>query len=150
MSSRQRRATPNANNQDGQSLVEVALMLPVLILILAGVVDLGRVYYTYVTITNAAREGARAGASNPTDNATIKSRTEDEAANSRMTISDSNITIDCAPYGSSSFSSGFCASADPGDQVRISVTVQFNLVTGYIFGLTALTLSNNAVMSISL
>ena len=43
---------------DGQSLVELALMLPLLMLILLGAVDFGRVYYTQVAISNAARVGA--------------------------------------------------------------------------------------------
>ncbi len=45
----------------GQSLVELAIMLPILLIILLGVVDFGRVFYAYVTITNASREGARYG-----------------------------------------------------------------------------------------
>lgn len=45
----------------GQSLVEFALVLPVLLVILLGVVDLGRAIYYYNTLSNLAREGARAG-----------------------------------------------------------------------------------------
>ncbi len=43
----------------GQSLVEFALILPILILMLVGVLDFGRAIYAYNTINNAAREGAR-------------------------------------------------------------------------------------------
>ena len=46
----------------GQGLVEFALILPVLIILLMGVVDLGRTYYVYVAITDAAREGVAYGA----------------------------------------------------------------------------------------
>src|SRR5712691_10594139 len=45
----------------GQSLVEMALLLPVLALLTFGLVDFGRAYYFQVSITNAAREGARVG-----------------------------------------------------------------------------------------
>jgi len=45
----------------GQSLVEFALVAPVLLVILLGVVDLGRAIYYYNTLSNLAREGARAG-----------------------------------------------------------------------------------------
>ena len=48
-----------AGDGQGQSLVELALVLPMLILILAGVLDLARVYDAHVSITNASREGAR-------------------------------------------------------------------------------------------
>jgi Flp pilus assembly protein TadG len=42
-----------------QSLVEMAMVLPVLTLLTFGLVDFGRAYYFQVSITNAAREGAR-------------------------------------------------------------------------------------------
>ncbi|HSH79425.1 MAG TPA: TadE family protein [Herpetosiphonaceae bacterium] len=48
--------------QGGQNLVEFALMLPVLVIILLGVLDLGRSFYTYISLTNAAREAAREAA----------------------------------------------------------------------------------------
>ena len=41
----------------GQSLVEMALMLPLLLLILFGIVDLGYYVYSYSTIYQAARNG---------------------------------------------------------------------------------------------
>jgi Flp pilus assembly protein TadG len=45
----------------GQSLVEMAMVLPILTLLTFGLVDFGRAYYFQVSITNAAREGARVG-----------------------------------------------------------------------------------------
>ncbi len=43
----------------GQALVEIALVLPLFLLFLLGVVDFGRGIYTYAVISNGAREGAR-------------------------------------------------------------------------------------------
>jgi len=43
-----------------QSLVEMALVLPVLAFLTFGLVDFGRAYYFQVSVTNSAREGARA------------------------------------------------------------------------------------------
>ena len=43
----------------GQSLVEMAMVIPVLTLLTFGLVDFGRAYYFQVSVTNAAREGAR-------------------------------------------------------------------------------------------
>ncbi len=43
----------------GQSLVEFAIILPVFILVLVGILDLGRAVYAYNTLNNAAREGSR-------------------------------------------------------------------------------------------
>lgn len=50
-----------AMQRRGQSLVEFALILPVLILIFMGIVDFGRAIYAYNSVSNAAREGARTG-----------------------------------------------------------------------------------------
>src|SRR5258708_11445277 len=49
----------------GQSLVEFALILPILLTIVAGAVDMGRLFFAYVTIENAAREAAFYGAFKP-------------------------------------------------------------------------------------
>jgi Flp pilus assembly protein TadG len=43
----------------GQSLVEFALILPLFLLVLFGIIDLGRGVYAYNTIQNAAREAVR-------------------------------------------------------------------------------------------
>ncbi len=45
--------------QSGQSLVEFALVLPLLVILLMGIFEFGRIFSSYVVITNAAREGAR-------------------------------------------------------------------------------------------
>jgi len=47
------------NNTKGQSLVEFALILPVLMLIILGIVEFGWLLNGQITLTNAAREGAR-------------------------------------------------------------------------------------------
>lgn len=47
------------SSRSGQSLVEFALLLPILALMLWTIFDLGRVVYYYSQVYNAAREGAR-------------------------------------------------------------------------------------------
>lgn len=49
-------------SQRGQAVAEFALVVPLLVLILFGVMEFGRIFHTYILITNAAREGARLGA----------------------------------------------------------------------------------------
>jgi Flp pilus assembly protein TadG len=51
--------TNRLRRRAGQSLVEMAMVLPVLAFLTFGLVDFGRAYYFQVSITNAAREGAR-------------------------------------------------------------------------------------------
>ena len=43
----------------GQALVEFALVIPIFLLLLIALFDLGRAVFAYNTLTNAAREGAR-------------------------------------------------------------------------------------------
>jgi Flp pilus assembly protein TadG len=47
--------------QHGASAVEFAILLPVLMLILFGTIEFGMVMYSREVLTNASREGARAG-----------------------------------------------------------------------------------------
>lgn len=43
----------------GAAAVEMAIVLPMLLLVIAGLADLGRAFYYQIVISNAAREGAR-------------------------------------------------------------------------------------------
>jgi TadE-like protein len=45
----------------GAALVELAMVLPLLLVVIAGIVDFGFAFQRYEVITNAAREGARLG-----------------------------------------------------------------------------------------
>ena len=49
-----------AYRERGAAAVEMALVLPILLLLVGGIIDFGRFFFTQVQITNAAREGARA------------------------------------------------------------------------------------------
>ena len=63
----------------GQSLLEFAIILPILLLLVMGVFDLGGGIYYYSAIQNAAREGARYGAVNHCDAAGIKNQAKQMA-----------------------------------------------------------------------
>jgi hypothetical protein len=49
-------------NTEGSAMVEFALILPFLLLIIWGIVDISRAFQTIDSLTSAVREGARAGA----------------------------------------------------------------------------------------
>lgn len=51
----------------GQAMVEFALLMPILILLIMGLLEFGLILNTYLAMNNAAREGARAGISGATD-----------------------------------------------------------------------------------
>lgn len=82
--------------QAGQSLVELALLTPILLWLALGLVDFGRAFSTHVGLTNAAREGARyATLIAPTCNIpAIRGQTR--AEQSSLAIADSMITVDCS------------------------------------------------------
>jgi Flp pilus assembly protein TadG len=61
-------------DERGAALVEFALTLPLLLVVIAGVVDFGLVFQRQEVITNAAREGARLAALPGYDDAAVESR----------------------------------------------------------------------------
>jgi Flp pilus assembly protein TadG len=106
----------------GQELAEFAIVLPLLLLVAFGVLDLGRIFHAAITITNAAREGARYAMIHPDDQDGIVNATLTEAQNSGIDLSTSTIDASC-PEG--------CGSGLP-----IRVTVQYNftfILIGFVF-----------------
>jgi Flp pilus assembly protein TadG len=56
----------DARTEGGQAVIEAALVLVLLIILLMALLDLGRAYFTYLALQNAAGEGAAYGMINPT------------------------------------------------------------------------------------
>jgi len=88
-------------------MVELAVVLPVLVLLAIGVMDYGRVYFTSIAVANAARAGAEWGASGSTgayqDDARIQSFAQlDGAEAAPITITSNHVckcggtTVTCA------------------------------------------------------
>ena len=65
--------------QKGQSTVEFAILLPFLILLLLGIIQFGIIFSSYITVTSAAREGARIAIVGASDSE-IKNKVIDSAA----------------------------------------------------------------------
>ena len=55
--------------EDGQAMVEFALILPIFLLILCGIIDFGWLFYNQLSLNNDCREGARYAVVNTADNA---------------------------------------------------------------------------------
>ena len=90
---------PVRRRQAGQSLVETALVLPLLLFVLFGAIEMGRVANVQQTLVNAAREGARWSAM-PEEGTQllpalgeVQQRVIDFAAKSDLTLSDSNVLV---------------------------------------------------------
>ena len=77
----------------GAAAVEFALLLPVLLMIVFGIVDFGRAYNAQVTLTQAAREGARLTALNQPN---VVSRTQSAA----YPLAGVSVSVTACPAGS--------------------------------------------------
>jgi Flp pilus assembly protein TadG len=69
--------------EEGQNLVEFALLLPILLYILMGIIQFGLIFAVYVTINNSVREAARWGSIYVYDG-TITNTNNDIARNNGM------------------------------------------------------------------
>jgi hypothetical protein len=66
-----RRLAPGPRRDRGQALVELALVLPFLILLLLGLVEVGHGFNSYLTVVSSSRDAARLGAQGANDVALI-------------------------------------------------------------------------------
>lgn len=118
----------------GQEVVEFALVLPLLFLLLFGIIDFGIIIFSYDTISNATREGARYGIVHPTDDAGI------EAAARRMTtgLNPGALRINVIRPG--------------GNTIRVEAIYDVSLITGFVMeiagGSPTLRLSSVSTMQI--
>jgi hypothetical protein len=75
----QRLSPPAVKRERGAAAVEMAIVIPLLFLVVAGIIDFGRFFFLQIQLTNAAREGARA-AMVMAPNATVGTRASAAAA----------------------------------------------------------------------
>ncbi|TDK25720.1 pilus assembly protein [Arthrobacter crusticola] len=123
--------------QDGERgavAVELAFVLPLLLLILIGSIEYGRVFFIQNSLTHAAREGARNGAVHWND---PPPRLDVEGAALRGTVlEDLPVVVesdvdDCAP----------------GDNITVTTTVTLESMSGFLGpGLFPIDLQGQAVM----
>jgi Flp pilus assembly protein TadG len=64
-------------NEKGQSLTELAISFMFLVLLVAGIAELGRAFFTFISLRDAAQEGALIGSTTPNDLSGIVTRTCD-------------------------------------------------------------------------
>jgi len=126
----------------GQSLVEFAVVLPVFLLILAGLLDFGLGLYSQMTIINAAREGARLGVVDPSNVAGINSRVQAMAAG--LDLSQLTVSTTCLDPGNAVKA---CSSTATGDSVKVKVDYTYRMIWPLAFG-TQLNLSSTVQMRI--
>jgi len=101
----------------GQSLVELAISLMIILLLLLGAVEFSLALFQYVTIRDAAQEGAIYGSINPTDTTGIQYRAVAAASDvlPQLTINDVDVTIN----------GDDCEGTTSGSPNSITVTITF-------------------------
>jgi Flp pilus assembly protein TadG len=139
------------NRKRGQALVEFALVIPIFMLLLSGIMDFGVMLFQRMTIINSAREGARAAVMVQLPVApgyivqTAQGAAVSAAGQAGVTISNSDVNVVCVQTSVSPTSTtlvpGGCNSAVTGDSVKVTVSYSyrtfFPLLFGASFGLGA-------------
>jgi Flp pilus assembly protein TadG len=97
-------------------LVEFALVLPIFILLLAGMIDFGFAFYSYMTVINGARLGARVAMLNSGDTTSIDNAVDQEA----VALGTPTVTITC------SGSTTDCTKTQEGDTVAVTVSYTYH------------------------
>ena len=120
--------------EHGQSLVEFAVSVGLLLLILLGILDLGRVFHAAMVITNAAREGAYYGGMHPEDTGGIVAHVIQEAQDSGISLASDTITVS--------------GSGVSGPAMCVTVEHEFSLLTSVLPGVQTILLRRTANMVI--
>ena len=141
-----KRAIMNIKDQRGAAAVEFAIVLPVLILILFGIIEFSVAFYDKAMITNASREGARAGIvlrAPPLTDVEITDIIDNYLSGSLISFSGASVRdITITPQDTSTLTTG-----DP-LTVTVSYPYNFYLLPGFIAGLAdGLTLNATTIMN---
>ena len=137
-----RSATHPGLRQRGQAVVEFALVVPLLVLLVAGVIDLGNGYQTYIAMTNAAREGAHYGI-NSGDSSAICAHVQ-QALPSGLSVACDAGNVCYAVNGDGSCAGGGTRGA--GKPVCVSISYSLPTFMGAVLGFDTIPLRASATM----
>jgi Flp pilus assembly protein TadG len=112
----------------GQALVEFAIVLPVFLLVLFGLIEFGYMLYSQMTVSNAAREAARAAVVDP-DACTIPQLADATARGAATGLTGNFISVSVSPIAS-------CATAPQGTPVNVTVNYTYHTFFPLFFGAT--------------
>ena len=87
-------------NEDGQAITEFALILPILMALLLGIIQFGIIFNNYITLTDATRAGARKAAVSRflgDNGASAKTTVENSAQGLDQSVLDPTINVTAAP-----------------------------------------------------
>jgi Flp pilus assembly protein TadG len=144
---RDTRKVGQRRRERGQSLVETAIVFPILLLLLAAVVDFGRAFDAYIVLTNAAREGARWGSVNPELSvADVGQIVVDDVLGSGTNVTQMTGFYDDPDDPDADDNVKIYGQLEELDFVRVTVTYEFPLWFGRLIGVPEVTLSKVSEM----
>lgn len=111
----------NRKSQRGQSLTELALTLTILLTLLAGVLDIGRAYFTFLALRDAAAEGAAYGSFDPTNTSEIEDRVRGESPGGGL-----------VDWTDASISTDIIGAACRGGGIEVKVQIEYTMLTPFI------------------
>jgi hypothetical protein len=115
----QKLVVPAHPRESGQGFVEFAISLVFLLILLAGLVDLGRMFYVYIALREAAQEGAQYGALCP-NGLSIETRVR-QSSDFPIDLSDPQVAVNSSVV------------AAPGTPLRVEVKyLDFQLIMPFI------------------
>jgi len=120
--------------------VEFALILPVLLLLVLGIIEFGRAFNTQTILSGAARDGVRVMALQ--NNAAAARSATKAAAAPIVTLTDAQVTIATTP--STTPITCLTTGTNPSAQATVTVKYPMAFLTGF-FG-TSITLTGKGVM----
>lgn len=135
-----RRAIRAVAGERGANLVEMALSITLLLLLLAGAIDFGRAFYSYIAVTNASREGARYASRFPHHKVGIRAAVQREIDNSGIACAALAVAVDPT------------TPPPAGSPIRVTVSCDYSTIIGPALdallgtSLASLTLANNTEM----
>ena len=108
----------------GQSLVEFALGMSFILIMMAGVLDLGRVYFTFLSLRDAAQEGALYGSLAPSDADDIRARVRDS----------SGWPVDFATFSDEQIQVNITGPACAGSEIKVMLQMDFIMAAPFLGG----------------
>lgn len=112
----------------GQSSVEIAAILAIMIPIIIGAADLGRAYFAYDILVHAVNEGARSGSAVALP-ANVPATATDVvlAAGDILNLAVSDVNVTC--YAGATTTVKTCSAMTIGDSVRVTANRVFTPIT---------------------
>ena len=115
----------NIKSERGQSLVELAISIVILVYLLAGAVEFGLVFFQYVQLRDAAQEGALYGSMNPSDSTNIDLRTRNASTSPVNLLDTSAVTVTQTIIGSACEGNGIQVTVHYDHQIFMPFIPQF-------------------------